>query len=138
MVSLIIGRKGTGKTKHLIDEVNKAVGNSKGNVICIEKKTKLTFDVTSRARLVATESYGVTGFDAYYGFVSGICAGDNDITDILADQTLKIGGDDMKELAEFLEKVSLLSNASDTKFTFTISADKSEIPSEVFDICQVI
>ncbi|MEG0978530.1 MAG: hypothetical protein RR911_00625 [Oscillospiraceae bacterium] len=136
MVSLIIGHKGTGKTKHLIEEVNKAVGVSNGNVICIEKKTKLTFDVTSRARLVSTESFGVKGFDAYYGFVSGICAGDNDITDILADATLKIGGDDFNALAEFLEKVSLLANATETKFTFTISADESELPAQIFDFCQ--
>ncbi len=138
MVSLIIGRKGTGKTKHLIEEVNKAVETSSGNVICIEKKPKLTYDITSRARLISTDAFGVSGFDAYYGFVSGICAGDNDITNILADTTLKIGGDDFKALAEFLEKVSLLANATDTKFTFTISADESELPKEIFDFCQKI
>lgn len=138
MVSLIIGRKGTGKTKHLIEEVNKAVEASNGNVICIEKKPKLTYDVTSRARLISTEAFGVNGFDAYYGFVSGICAGDNDITDILADTTLKIGGEDLGALSEFLEKVSLLANATDTKFTFTISADESELPKEIFDFCQKI
>jgi len=138
MVSLIIGRKGTGKTKHLIGEVNKAVENSKGNVICIEKKPKLTYEVTSRARLISTEAYGIKGFDAYYGFVSGICAGDNDITDILADTTLKIGGDDFAQLAEFLEKVSLLANATETRFTFTISADESELPKQIFDFCQKI
>ncbi|NCC86618.1 MAG: hypothetical protein EOM05_01955 [Clostridia bacterium] len=138
MVSLIIGHKGTGKTKHLINEVNNAVENSKGNVICIEKKPKLTYDVTSRARLVSSEAFGIHGFDAYYGFVSGICAGDNDITDILADTTLKIGGDDFAQLAEFLEKVSLLANATETRFTFTISADEAELPKEIFDFCQKI
>lgn len=138
MLSLIIGRKGTGKTKHLIEEVNKAVANSNGNIVCIEKKTKLTYDVTSRARLISTESYGVNGYDAYYGFVSGICAGDNDITDIIADQTIKIGGENMDALASFLEKVSLLSNATDTKFIFTVSADKAELPSQIFDFCEVI
>ena len=124
MVSLIIGRKGTGKTKHLIEAVNNAVKKSKGNVVCIERKDKLTYDVTSRARLISTESFGVKGYDSLYGFVSGIRARDNDITDILADQTIKIGGEDLNALSEFLEKVSLLSNATGTHFTFAISADK--------------
>lgn len=138
MVSLIIGHKGSGKTKHLIEEVNKAVENSKGNVICIEKKPKLTYDITSRARLIAADSFGINGFDAYYGFVSGICASDNDITDVLADATLRIGGNDLNQLAEFLEKVSVLANATDTRFTFTISADEEELPKQIFDFCQKI
>ncbi|NLL02788.1 MAG: hypothetical protein GX269_00595 [Clostridiales bacterium] len=138
MVSLIIGHKGSGKTKHLIEEVNKAVENSKGNVICIEKKTKLTYDITSRARLIAADSFGINGFDAYYGFVSGICASDNDITDVLADATLRIGGNDLNQLAEFIEKVSVLANATDTRFTFTISADEEELPKQIFDFCQKI
>lgn len=138
MVSLIIGHKGSGKTKHLIEEVNKAVENSKGNVICIEKKPKLTYDITSRARLIAADSFGINGFDAYYGFVSGICASDNDITDVLADATLRIGGKDLNQLAEFLEKVSVLANATDTRFTFTISADEEELPKQIFDFCQKI
>lgn len=138
MVSLIIGHKGSGKTKHLIEEVNKAVENSKGNVICIEKKPNLTYDITSRARLIEADSFGINGFDAYYGFVSGICASDNDITDVLADATLRIGGNDLNQLAEFLEKVSVLANATNTKFTFTISADEPELPKQIFDFCQKI
>ena len=80
MISLIIGHKGSGKTKHLIQMVNEAVESSKGNVVCVEKETKLTYDVNYRARLVATDYFGVEGFDAFYGFLSGICAGDHDIT----------------------------------------------------------
>ena len=78
------------KLSTLLKKVNKAVENSKGNVICIEKKTKLTYDITSRARLIAADSFGINGFDAYTGFVSGICASDNDITDVLADATQEL------------------------------------------------
>ena len=65
MISLIIGHKGSGKTKRLIQMVNEAVESSKGNVVCVEKETKLTYDVNYRARLVATDYFGVEGFDAF-------------------------------------------------------------------------
>ena len=102
MVSLIIGHKGSGKTKLLVDKVNAAIEKSDGHVICVEKETKLTYDVNYRARLVATDSYFVSGFDAFYGFLSGLCAGDHDITDIFVDATFRIGGRDYEQLADFL------------------------------------
>lgn len=138
MVSLIIGHKGTGKTKHLIDEVDKAFENSNGNVICVEKEPKLTYDINHKVRLISAVDFGIDGYDAYYGFLSGLCAGDSDITDILGDTTLKIGGDDFDALAEFIEKVNKLSQVTETKFTFTISADKEQLPKEIFYSGQMI
>lgn len=136
MISLIIGNKGSGKTKHLVQMVNDALEKSNGNVVCVEKETKLTYDVNYRARLVATDYYGVQGFTAFYGFLSGVCAGDHDITDILIDATFRIGGRDYEELADFLEKVSKLSEMTDTNFVFTISCDESLLPKRIFDYCQ--
>lgn len=138
MISLIIGCKGTGKTKHLINEVNAAVERSNGHVVCIEKATQLTYDVNSRARLVATDYFDVHGYDAFYGFLSGVCAGDHDITDIFVDATLRIGSRDYEELADFLKKVSELSKLTDANFVFTISADESLIPARTFDYCRKI
>ncbi|MEG2395544.1 MAG: hypothetical protein RSB11_00780 [Oscillospiraceae bacterium] len=138
MISLIIGHKGSGKTKLLVDKVNEAVEKSNGHVICVEKETKLTYDVSSRARLVATDNYSVTGFDAFYGFLSGICAGDHDITDIFVDATFKIGGRDYEILADFLKKLDEISKASDTKFTFTISTDLENLPQRMFSYCEQI
>lgn len=138
MVSLIIGNKGSGKTKRLIDLVNSAVETSNGNVVCVEKERLLTYDVNYRARLVETDHFNVSGYDAFYGFLSGIVAGDHDITDILVDRTTKIGGKNFDELAAFLKKVSELSKIADQDFTFTISADESELPAEIFDYCEKI
>ena len=140
MVSLIIGHKGSGKTKILVDNVNDAVEKSNGNVICVEKETKLTYDVSHRARLVSTDSYSVSGFDAFYGFLSGLCAGDHDITDILVDATFRIGGRDYEALADFLKKVDELSknHVEEKNFIFTISADEEELPKEIFDFCKKI
>ena len=138
MISLILGHKGAGKTKHLISCVNEAVETSKGNVICVEKETKLTYDVNYRARLIATDDYEVKGYDAFYGFLAGVCAGDHDITDVLVDATLRIGGRDYNELAKFLERVYELSSSQEKSFVFTVSADKEELPESIFNFCQVI
>ncbi|MBR6941213.1 MAG: hypothetical protein IKH65_10425 [Clostridia bacterium] len=138
MVKLIIGNKGSGKTKRLISLVNEAVERSNGNVVCVEKERLLTYAINYRARLVETDHYNVTGYDAFYGFLSGIVAGDHDITDVLVDATIKIGGRDMPALADFLKKVSELSKIAEQDFTFTISADESELPSEIFEYCEKI
>ncbi len=138
MVYLIIGNKGSGKTKRLIDRVNDALERSNGNVVCVEKERLLTYAVNYRARLVETDNYNISGYEAFYGFLCGLVAGDHDITDILVDATLKIGGRNYDELASFLKKVSVLSNNAEQDFTFTISADESELPAAIFDCCEKI
>ena len=135
MVSLIIGHKGSGKTKLLVDKVNAAIEKSNGNVICVEKETKLTYDVNYRARLVATDNFSITGFDALYGFLSGLCAGDHDI---FVDATFRIGGRDYEALADFLKKVDDLSKISGTAFTFTVSTDLENLPERMFAYCEKI
>lgn len=135
MVKLLIGEKGTGKTKKLINCVNEALENTKGHVVCVEKDDLLRYQISYKVRLLAASNYGISGYDAFYGFLSGLCAGDHDITDVLIDATLKIGGRDYEELADFLEKVSRLSSLTETKFVFTISTEKSNLPSRIFEIC---
>lgn len=77
------------------------MATSSGNVVVIEKGAKLTYDVTHKARLIDTDQYAVTGYDMLYGFISGICAGNYDVTDILVDSTFKICGKDFNALDEF-------------------------------------
>ena len=138
MVKLIIGLKGSGKTKKLIDNVNAAAQTSKGNVVCIEKGNTLTFNVSSTARLVDSDVYGITGYDAYYGFLSGICAGNYDVTDIFGDATLRIIGRDYEVVADFIERVSALAEEAGTKFTFTLSCDESDLPARIFNFAEKI
>ena len=76
MITLIVGKKGSGKTKKLIERASQAVKNTNGNVIVIEKGSKLTYDLPHEARLIDTDAYKVSGADVFFGFVSGICAGD--------------------------------------------------------------
>ena len=138
MIKLIIGNKGSGKTKKLIDLVNGAAAQSKGNVVCIEKSSTLTLNITHRVRLVDTDHYGIAGYDAFYGFVSGICAGNYDVTDILIDATFKIVGRDYEKLVQFFDMLSQLSEASDVNFYFTLSCDKEDLPVEIFDYCEEV
>jgi ABC-type phosphonate transport system ATPase subunit len=134
MVTLILGKKGSGKTKKLMDLCNQAVQNSKGNVVFIEKDNTLTYDVSHQVRLVSAADYGICGFESLYGFVAGMCAGNYDITDIFVDSTLKIGGTDMAELDAFVEKISKLN----IRTVMSVSADKEEIPAHIAQIAEEI
>lgn len=138
MITLIVGRKGSGKTKKLIQAANDTVKASSGNVVCIEKGAKLTYDIDHKARLIDIDQYKVAGFDAFYGFVAGICAGNYDVTDILIDSTLKIGGSDMEAFASFVEKLEALSGQTETHIVLSVSADEQEIPSRIAEIIKKI
>ena len=131
MITLIIGNKGSGKTKRLIQLANEAVEKSNGNVVVIEKGAKLTYDVSHKARLIDIEQYNVSGFDAFYGFLSGICAGNYDVTDIFVDSTLKITGRDFEALADFVAKANELASHSEVKIVMLISADARELPARI-------
>ncbi|MBQ3692793.1 MAG: hypothetical protein II931_05690 [Clostridia bacterium] len=131
MVTLLIGKKGSGKTKRLIEEANAAVESSKGSVVVIEKGAKLTYNLTPNARLVDTDAYAVKGYDTLYGFLSGICAGNYDITDIFVDSTFKIAGDDKEALAAFVKKLNALAEEAKTAITLLISAAKDDLPTDI-------
>lgn len=131
MVTLLIGHKGSGKTKKLISLANEAVTKSTGNVVVIEKGAKLTYDVTHKARLIDTDQYKISGYDVLFGFISGICAGNYDVTDIFVDSTFKICSDDKEALKTFVSKVKLLSDNAETNVTLLISADKEELPADI-------
>ena len=126
MVKLILGKKGTGKTKRLLDLCVAAVETSNGNVVFIEKDNSLAYGLSHQARLVAADEYKIVGFDALYGFIAGMNAGNYDITDIFVDSTLKISGD-IAGLEAFVAKLKALT----PNVTLSISADPSEIGDSV-------
>lgn len=131
MVTLLVGKKGSGKTKKLIEHANEAIRTSNGNVVVIEKGLKLTYDISHQARLVDVDAYGIQGLDAMFGFISGICAGNYDVTDMFIDSTLKILGPDMNAFAIFVEKASALSELANVKITLSVSADESDLPKSI-------
>ncbi len=138
MVTLIIGKKGSGKTKKLIALANETVAASSGNVVVIEKGAKLTYDITHKARLIDSDAYEISGYDMMFGFLSGICAGNYDVSDILVDSTFKICPEAVEGLEEFVIKVNKLAESSETKFTFLISAAESDLPEGLKAVCHEI
>ena len=131
MLKLIVGKKGSGKTKQLIEQVNNAVATSSGKVVCIEKGSKLTYDVNHDVRLLNTEDFDVSGYDSFYGFLAGIVASDYDVKEIYVDSVSKIIGEDEIKISEFLSKVELLTDHGDLSITMTVSRDSKELPQNV-------
>ena len=109
MIKLFIGSKGSGKTKTLIELTNSAAQTSNGSVVCIEKGDKLKHEITYRARLIDTDAYAVCDADALFGFIAGILASNNDITDIFVDSSLKICGNDVEAFDKMLPKLEKIS-----------------------------
>ena len=126
MVRVIMGKKGSGKTKQMIEMINSAVQTEHGNVVCIEKGEKLTFDIHYQIRLVEASEYDIASYTALKGFVSGLYAGNYDITHIFIDSLTKIiGADTDHETEKFLDWLNNFSETHNIKFTITISDDET-------------
>lgn len=130
MIQLIIGRKGTGKTKNLIDKINTAVTETNGCLVCVEKGETLRRSISYKVRWVGVEQFDVAGYESFYGFIAGMLAGNYDIKEIFVDGILKIGGADFDALGGMLAKLDTLTG-KDTVVTFTVSADAAELPESV-------
>lgn len=126
MLKLIIGIKGTGKTKTLISMVNEAVDASKGDVVCVEKGTKLRFDVKYQARLINVDDYFVDDAHSLFGLIAGILASNHDVTELFVDSALKICNNNVAEFEELVTKVSKLAENACTRILFTVSMPLDE------------
>ena len=127
MVRVIMGVKGTGKTKQMIELINAAVQNEHGNVVCIERGPKLTYDINYKIRLVEASHYDMKDYEFLRGFISGLYAGNYDITHIFIDSLTKIVPSEATDLAveDFLDWLNDFGEDNNIKFTVTISADSS-------------
>ena len=132
MIRVIMGKKGSGKTKQMIEMINNAVQTEHGNVICIEKGNKLTFDIHYQIRLVESSQYDIANYTALKGFISGLYAGNYDITHIFIDSLTKIvGGECDNQTEQFLDWLNNFGEQHNIKFTITISDDASRAPEGV-------
>lgn len=129
MIKVIIGTKGTGKTKKLIEMVNSAAVNDKGHIVCLEYGDGLKYDISSQVRLINTKDYNITGFDAFGGFLKGLFASNYDITNVFVDGALKITGNDLDKLGETLADVDKI--AGEATVTVLVSADIANAPESV-------
>ena len=124
MVKVIMGVKGSGKTKYMVETINDAVNTESGHIVCIERGSKLVYDIKSSVRLVEAGDYPIGGYNYLRGFVSGLHAGDYDITHIFIDSLYKISiCDDIQQTEDFLQWCEDFGNANSIDFTISISAD---------------
>ena len=142
MVRLIMGEKGTGKTKKLIELINASAAEENGNVVCIEAKSTMTFDIHYHVRLISADEYQITTYEGLRGFVSGLYAGNYDISQVFIDNLCKtvgtdvdaetekflnlfkiVGGDCNQAADDFLDWLNRFSNNHGVKFTVSVSGD---------------
>ena len=123
MIQVIMGLKGSGKTKKLIDSINAAVAEAHGDVVCIEYGKKLTYDVNYRVRLVDSQEYGISNPDMLKGFLSGLHAGNFDITNVYIDNLYKTIGADRAAGEDFILWAAKFAEANNMEITVTVSDD---------------
>ena len=135
MVQLIVGLKGSGKTKTLIEMVNTTVEKTDGAVICVEKYQNLLHAVKYQARLIDTDDYNVTTWRALYGFIAGIAASNHDAKDIFVDSLLKILGNSVEDLISFVEAIVPFAEKHEIRLVMTVSIAKEALPESIQQYC---
>ena len=131
MIHVIMGLKGSGKTKKMIDAINAAVAEAHGDVVCIEYGKKLTYDVNYRVRLVDSKEYGISNLDMLKGFLSGLHAGNFDITNVYIDNLYKTIGTDRAAGEAFILWCAEFAQVNNMNITITVSDDPAEASEEV-------
>ena len=126
MIQVIMGLKGSGKTKKLIDSINATLATATGDVVCIEYGKKLTYDINYRVRLVDSEEYGISTPDMLKGFLSGLHAGNFDITNVYIDNLYKTIGSDRAAGEAFILWCAEFAQANDMSITLSVTDDPAE------------
>ena len=139
MVSLLIGHKGSGKTKQMIDLANEAVEQANGSIIFINKNQRLMFDLKYAIRVICMEDFEhVTNSDEYIGFLYGVISSDHDIETIFIDSILKHADFKLTDLPEFIDRLKDISKNYGMDFVVSVSADKEEMIGVNFDGVEIM
>ena len=139
MVKLLVGHKGSGKTKQMIDLANESIQNSKGSIIFINKNHRLMYDLKYRIRVICMEDFEhVTNSDEYIGFLYGIISLDHDIETIYIDSILKHADFSLGDLPEFIDRLKAISEIYGLDFVVSVSADKEEMIGVNFGGCEIL
>lgn len=133
MVQLIVGNKGKGKTKVILDKVNSEVVEKSGNVVYLDKSTEHMFELNNKVRLIDVSEYGLTNSDQFIGFVTGIISQDHDLEQMYLDCFLKIANVETEDVLAVLKKIEDISNKFKVDFVVSVTMDSSCIPEEIKD-----
>ena len=133
MVQFIIGKKGKGKTKHLLEKVNTEVQNVSGNIVYLDKSTKHMYELNNKIRLIDVSSYLITNPDEFAGFVSGIISQDHDLEQMYFDSFLKIACLEDGDVEPVIKKLEKISETFNVNFVISVLLDEDELPACVKD-----
>ena len=131
MVQLIVGKKGKGKTKCLLDKVNTEVKNVLGSVVFLDKNTKHMYELNNKIRLIVVTDFGISNPDEFIGFVSGIISQDHDLQQMYFDSFLKIACLEGADITPTIEKLESLSEKFGVEFVLSLSLDEAELPEAI-------
>ena len=131
MVELIIGNKGKGKTKHLLDKVNTVIKDAQGNIVYLDKSAKHMFELNNKIRLIDVSEYLVTNSDEFIGFICGIISQDHDLQHMYFDSFLKIACVNENDIGVTIEKLETISTKFHVDFVLSISIDESALPEDL-------
>ena len=126
MIRVIMGLKGSGKTKKMIDAIHETLDHATGDVVCIEYGKKLTYDVSYKVRLVDSKEYGIKSPEMLKGFLSGLHAGNFDITNVFIDNLYKTIGDDKAAGEDFVQWCAKFAADNNMEITISITEDPAE------------
>lgn len=133
MVQLIVGKKGKGKTKQLLDKVNSEVKDISGSIVYLDKSTKHMYELNNKVRLIDVSRYMIENADEFLGFVCGIISQDHDLEQMYFDSFLKIAVLEDKDISAIIEKLDRMSDFFQVDFILSVSMDESELPEAVKD-----
>ncbi len=131
MVQLIVGNKGKGKTKHLLDKVNSQIKEAAGNIVYLDKSTKHMFELNNKVRLIDVSQYMIEESAEFVGFISGIISQDHDLQQMYLDSFLKIACLEGRDITDTVEKLEKLGDTYNVDFILSIGMDKEDLPEEM-------
>jgi len=131
MIELIVGKKGKGKTKQLLDRVNSEVKTVTGTIAYLDKSTKHMFELNNKVRLINVSEYMITDADEFIGFICGIISQDHDLEQMYFDSFLKIACLENSDMLPTVKKLEVIGEKFNVKFVLSVSVDEAELPEEL-------
>ena len=131
MVQMIIGKKGKGKTKQLLDKVNTSIKTANGNIVYIDKSSKHMLELNNKIRLIDASGYGLKNSDEFIGFILGIISQDHDLEEMYLDSGLKVAKLEDSDITATSKELNSISKAFNVNFILSVSLDKEELPAEL-------
>lgn len=131
MVQLIVGEKGKGKTKYLLDKVNTAIKTANGNIVYLDKSRKHMYELNNKVRLIDVTEYPIQSSDEFVGFICGIVSQDHDLEEMYLDSFLKVAYIDGTDVLSVIKKLKHIGEQFDVNFVVSMSIEEKDVPEEL-------